>query len=144
MSSLDWYGIGALALIIPMFYFIRKVPAYLTLCMVIAVGFATATFGSVSPQHMSEWIVINCGLLLCLFGLLIVRTMLIRSVSLRLLSQLDSGQEMSIREEIGSRLHDMRHFGLIPTADEGNTLSSFGRLVSTTVAVVYALVRIKN
>ncbi len=64
MSSLDWYGIGALALIIPMFYFIRKVPAYLT--------------------------------------------------------------------------------GLIQTADEGNTLSSFGRLVSTTVAVVYALVRIKN
>jgi len=46
-------------------------------------------------------------------------------------------------EDIGGRLHDMRKFGLIQPAGEGNTLTPFGRLVSGVVALFYTLVRIK-
>jgi hypothetical protein len=144
MITLDWHAIGAIALMLSVFYFIRNVRVYLILCVVIVVGFAVATFGSFADQHVFEWIVIICGLLLCAFGLLIVRTMLIRSVSLGMLQRLASGQQGSMEEEISHRLSDMRYLGLIKTSDGNVALTSFGRLVSAIVAIVYALVWIKN
>jgi hypothetical protein len=143
MTPLDWYGIGALALIGLVFYFVRKVPTYVALSGAVALGFAVVTFGSVDWQNPARWIVLELGLLLFIFGLLIVRTMLIRSVSLHLLRRLETGQEGSMGEDIGGRLADMRRVGLIQAAGTGNTLTPFGRLIGGVVALFYALVRIK-
>jgi hypothetical protein len=143
MTPLDWYGIAALALIGLCFYLVRKIPAYVGLSGAIALGFGVITFGQVDWQSPARWLVMECGLLLFIFGLLIVRTMLIRSVSLHLLGRLESGQAGSMGEDIGGRLKDMRKFGLIQPAGGGNALTPFGRLVSSVVALFYGLVRIK-
>jgi hypothetical protein len=83
------------------------------------------------------------ALLLCIFGLLIVRVMLVRSVSLRLLARMDSGENESMGEDIGGRLSDMRAFRLIQAAPDGkNTLTAWGWTVSTIIAVLYSLLRI--
>jgi hypothetical protein len=114
------------------------------LSMVIAVGFGLATFELVAMQHASEWIVINCGLWLCIFGLVILRTMSIRSVGLQLLSRLNSGRGGAMEDNIEARLDDMHKFGLIETTGAGNVLTTFGRLVGTIVATVYKLVGLKS
>jgi hypothetical protein len=144
MSALDWYGVGALALILLVFYSIRKILVYVALCGTIVVGVALATRGLADSERLSEWIVMMAGLLLCIFGLLIVRVMLVRSVSLRLLGTLEAGGQQSVGEDVGGRLNDMRSFQLIHAIQGGNALTAFGRLVSGGVAIFYWLFRIKT
>src|SRR5882672_4310450 len=90
MAMLDWYGLGALVLIALVFYFVRKIPMYIALCGVICVGFVATTAPGADFSRPSEWIVMTLGLLSSSFGLLIVRVMLIRSISLNLLRNLDN------------------------------------------------------
>jgi hypothetical protein len=142
MSLLSWYGLGALALIGGIFYFVRKISAYAALCLLTVVGFAGVTFPVLDLGRPSEWLVMTFGLLLCVFGLLIVRVMLVRSVSLRLLRTIDEGQAEHMSDDIGGRLADMRGFGLIKTDGERCTLTPFGRLVGGVVATFYSLFRI--
>jgi hypothetical protein len=143
MAPLGVYAVGALALVLAIFYFVRKIPAYLALSAVVVVVFALATVGHIEWVQPSEWIVAVAGLLLCVFGLLIVRVMLIRSVSLRLLASIDSGAQETIGEDIGGRLHDMIAFGLIRAVPDGTCdLTPFGRFVGGVVAVFYSVFRI--
>jgi hypothetical protein len=139
VSALNWYGLAALAAIALIFYFVRRVAPYVTLCSVVVAVFAARAWPLHNP---SESIVLSLGLLLCVFGLLIVRVMLIRSVSLRLLGRMESGTQDGFSEDIGARLHDMRAFGLIRTTGETNELSSFGRFIGGVVALLYAAFRI--
>jgi hypothetical protein len=143
MAPLGWYVVGALALILAIFYLVRRIPAYIALSAVVVVAFAAATFARVDWAYPSDWVVAVVGLFLCVFGLLIVRVMLIRSVSLQLLARIDSGRQESIVEDIGGRLHDMIAFGLIrPMPDGTRGLTPFGRFVSGVVAVFYSVFRI--
>jgi len=131
----------ALAAIGVVFYFVRKIPAYVAACALLVMAFAGLTlpfFG----QRPSEWIVLTAGLLLCVFGLLIVRVMLVRSVSLRLLRSIDEGHAERMSEDIGGRLADMRGFRLIEITDGQCALTPFGRLVGGTIAAFYSLFRI--
>jgi hypothetical protein len=142
MSVLDAYGLGALAAIALVFYFVRRIPAYVGLCVAAVVAFAASTFRLVAWDEPSEWIIMTVGLLFSVFGLLIVRVMLIRSVSLRMLGRIDAGTNESMGEDIGGRLGDMRAFRLIRTNGELNELTGFGRFVAGVVAVFYSLFRI--
>jgi hypothetical protein len=145
MMPLAWYAIAALTIVLGIFYFVRRIPAYLALTVVVVAGFAAVTAGRVDWTQGAEWVVIVVGLLLCIFGLLIVRVMLIRSVSLQLLARIDGGGQESIGEDIGRRLHDMRSFRLIRTAPDGTSaLTGWGRLVGAVVAVFYAVFRIET
>jgi hypothetical protein len=143
MTALTWYGIGALALIFMVFLFVRRIPTYLALALAIAGGFTAATYASVDWHSPSEWIVMTAGLLACAFGLLIVRVMLVRSVSLQLLGRIEGATQRSFGEDLGGRLHDMRAFRLIHTTDGRNVLTPFGRLVSNIVALFYSVFRIQ-
>jgi hypothetical protein len=143
MTTLDWYGIGALSLIVVVFYFVRKIPAYLAAAGAIVVGFVAVTCQSVDWPQASDWLVMTLGLLACIFGLLIVRVMLIRSVSLNLLRSIEGATADRFGEDIGARLGDMRSFHLIETAEGRNSLTPFGRLVSGVVAAFYAILRIQ-
>jgi hypothetical protein len=142
MTALNWYGIAGLTLILVVFYLVRRIPIYLAICVAITAACAVATGQTVDWQRPSEWVVASIGLWLCVFGLLIVRVMLIRSVSLRLLDTIQRGNAESVSEDIGGRLDDMRSFGLIRPTGEMATLSAFGRLISGIVAVFYAMFRI--
>jgi hypothetical protein len=144
MTALNWYGAGALALILVVFRFVRRITVYLALELAIVGAFAMATFPSVDWDRPSEWIVMTAGFLACIFGLLIVRVMLIRSVSLHLLGKIEAAIQGSFGEELGGRLCDMRAFRLIRTTEGSNALTLFGRLVGNFVALFYSVFRIQT
>src|SRR5688572_31699348 len=118
MTAIDGYGAGALLVLAMVFWFVRTIPAYLAAGGVVVALFAAVTFSSVSWAEASNWVVMTTGLGLSVFGLLIVRVMLIRSVSLNLLGSIHGQRKESFGEDIGARLGDMRKFGLIETEGE--------------------------
>lgn len=140
----DWYAIFALGCIFVMFYFIRAKVSFLLGCALVTMSFAALSLGSVAWGRPSQWLVANCGLQLFVFGLLIVRTMLVRSVSLRLLRQIAENQSGSITEEITHRLNDLRLFGLTTPVDGKNSLTHLGRLIGTVMAALYTLTRTRS
>ena len=144
MTAIDGYGAVALLVLAMVFWFIRTIPAYLAAGGVVVALFAAVTFSSVSWAEASNWLVMTAGLGLCVFGLLIVRVMLIRSVSLNLLGSIHGQRKESFGEDIGARLGDMRKFGLIETQGESNSLTGFGRFVAGVIALFYAIFRIKT
>lgn len=144
MTAIDGYGAVALLVLAMVFWFIRTIPAYLAAGGVVVALFAAVTFSSVSWAEASNWLVMTAGLGLCVFGLLIVRVMLIRSVSLNLLGSIHGQRKESFGEDIGARLGDMRKFGLIETQGENNSLTGFGRFVAGVIALFYAIFRIKT
>jgi hypothetical protein len=142
VSALNCYGFGAVLAIALVFYFVRRIPAYLALCSTVVAAFVVGAWRVRVPANLSESILLALGLFLCVFGLLIVRVMLIRSVSLRLLRRLETGQEEGFSADVGARLHDMRAFGLIRTTGETSELRPFGRFIAGVVALLYAAFRI--
>jgi hypothetical protein len=144
MTMFDWAAIAAFAAIVLVFYAVRRIPAYIAATTSIVVGFAAATAGPVAAAGgLADWAVMVLGLLSCTFGLLIVRVMLIRSVSLLLLSRLGGETGDLFRADIRGRLDDMRRFNLIRPSRETNTLTTFGRFIAGSVAMCYAVFRIK-
>jgi uncharacterized membrane protein len=141
MSTLSWCGLGSLLLLAAIFCFVRRVPVYLVLSTLLVAASAALTFPLVDWSRPSEWILLVVGLFLWVFGLLIVRVMLIRSVSLHLLATIFAGKQGHMVEDIGGRLGDMRAFGLIRTTGDVNELTSFGRLISGIVALFYFFFR---
>ena len=144
MTAIDGYGALALLAIALVFWFIRTIPAYLIAGAVIVALFGVITFGSLSWAEASNWLVMTGGLMLSVFGLLIVRVMLIRSVSLNLLGSMHGQRKESFGEDIGARLGDMRKFGLIETTGKDNSLTAFGRFVGGVIALFYTVFRIKT
>lgn len=144
MTAIDGYGALALLAIALVFWFIRTIPAYLVAGAVIVALFGAISFGSLSWAEASNWLVMTSGLMLSVFGLLIVRVMLIRSVSLNLLGSMHGQRKESFGEDIGARLGDMRKFGLIETTGKDNSLTAFGRFVGGVIALFYAVFRIKT
>jgi hypothetical protein len=144
MNTLTWFAVGAALLLVPTFYFVRKIPAYLTLSGLIIVAYTMLTWGLVDRQRPSEWVLSTVGLMLCVFGLLIVRVMLVRSVSLHLLAEIAAGQPNRNEERLGGRLDDMRAFGLIRSAGQLNELTGFGKLVGTVVLAFYSMVGVSK
>ena len=142
MATHEWYGLGAVALMALVFYFVRKIPMYIGLCGAICVGFVAVTAPSADFSRPSGWLVMTAGLLCASFGLLIVRVMLIRSISLNLLRNLDSATESTFTEDLGGRLGDMRKFRLIRANGAENVLTPFGRLIAGVVGVFYSFLRI--
>lgn len=142
MSVIDLYGAVAVALIAVVFYFVRKIPAYIGICAAIVVGFAVVTFPMVDLHSPSDWMVMTVGLGLSSFGLLIVRVMLVRSISLRLLRSMDGTEASTFGDDLSGRLGDMRAFHLIQTVDGGdNVLTPFGRFVGGVVHALYSIFR---
>jgi hypothetical protein len=109
----------------------------------VTLSFAAISLKSVDWAHPSQWVVVNCGLLLCVFGLLIVRTMLIRSVSLRRLARIAARQPGAMTEDIAHRLDDLRRLGLTRSLDGKNSLTRLGRAIGGGVAALYAVTRIR-
>ena len=86
-----------------------------------------------------------CGLLLYWFGLLIVRVMLQRSVSLHLLLSYFQGRPAeTIQEEVSGRFKDALFFRLVREDGSAFRLTLFGRFIATIVALFYAIVRIEK
>jgi hypothetical protein len=144
MNPLAWFGVGASLLLLPTFYFVRKIPAYLALASILVLAFAVLSWPFADHDQPTEWLVLVVGLMLCVFGLLIVRVMLIRSVSLHLLAEIAEGRSSRNEERLGGRLDDMRAFGLIRSTGGLNELTGFGKLVGVVVSTFYSMVGVEK
>jgi hypothetical protein len=142
-ASFDWYAVFTLGFIFVIFYFIRTKILFLLACALVTLSFAAVTLKSADWARPSQWVVVNCGLQLCVFGLLIVRTMLIRSVSLRRLARIAADQPGAMTEDIAHRLDDLRLLGLTASLDGKNSLTRLGRLIGAGVAALYTVTRIR-
>ncbi len=143
MMVLDWYALAGVGAIFLSFLAVRNIPRYALACGMVILAFiwTTRDFPSVSP---GPWMVTLAGLCLAAFGLLIVRVMLIRSVSLQLLRHPGAALNDEFSRGIGSRLDDMKGFGLIRVGQGSEVrLSGFGQLVGSIVTGLYATFRIK-
>jgi hypothetical protein len=146
MKSFDWWGLVSFLLISFAFYTIRKrIFLYIIFCVAIIGSFVLFTRGAFEQAgRPPEWFILIGGLALYAFGLLIVRIMLSRSVSLHLLARLTGGQNPeNVEDEIANRLRDMLHYRLV--AVDGNqvyTLTNFGRVIAWIVTVTYTVLRI--
>jgi hypothetical protein len=144
MTVLDWYGLAGLVAIALGFYLVRRIPLYILTCVAVtlAFGWVTREFLASAP---AQWIVMLTGLCLASFGLLIVRVMLIRSVSLNLLRRLQASLDDEFARDIGSRLADMRGFGLVrDVADRRVELTGRGRFIAAVVGLLYMAFRIQE
>jgi hypothetical protein len=143
VTEMEWYGLGTVALIGLAFYAVRRIQILLAASAVIVGAFTVVTYPSLPVERRLEWFVITAGLLGSTVGLLIVRIMLIRSVSLQLLARIDGAEADSFQDDIRDRLNDLRAFHLVHNTEGGNTLTPFGQLVAGIVAASYWALRIK-
>jgi len=137
MNRLDVDGLAAMTLVAIVFFVARRVPAYVTLCIGILAGFVYLTEGAPWP-NVDDWAAWITAVASCAFGLLIVRVMLERSVSLRLLADITNGR-VTIAEDIRERLNDIVVFRLGRQTDGKYSLTSFGRLCSLAIGLLYFL-----
>jgi hypothetical protein len=143
MTALDAYGVGGLALVVLVFVSVRHVSVYAMLGVAVIGGFVLATSRSASAHTASTRLVIAIGLSAWVFGLLIVRVMLVRSVSLRLLARIDSSSRDAFDAGIRARIGDMQRFHLVRETTGGNMLTGFGGLVGGLVAACYIVLGIE-
>lgn len=133
---MEWYGIGGVALLSLAFYVVRRVPWFL-LCGAAIIGGFIVVSRARDAELASEWYVMAAGLLASFVGLVIVRLMLIRSVSLQLLGRIDGAHDRAFHDDINRRLHEMRVCRLVRCTDRGNALTPAGRAVAGVVAAFY-------
>jgi len=143
MTSLDAYGVCALALVVLVFVCVRHVSVYAVLGLAVIGGFVLATSRSASADTASTRLVITLGLAAWVFGLLIVRVMLVRSVSLRLLAGIGSSSRDVFDAGIRARIGDMQRFRLVRETAAGHMLTGFGELVGGLVAACYVVLGIE-
>ena len=145
MNTIDLFGIGAFILITVLFFLIgSRANIFHLTCAALIAAFVIRTGKNVDPDLLGEWIVMTIGLTLYWFGLVIVRIMLTRSVSLQMLAVYAKGeQKQKTSEGIAGRLKDATHFGLMRANDADYTLTPFGKVIATIVAVTYFVLRIK-
>ena len=141
MIAMEWYGIGAAILLALSFYFVRRVGWFVICGAAILAGFIGSSRSN-GAQRASDWYVMTAGLLASFAGLLIVRLMVIRSVSLQLLGRIDGAAAAAFHDEISGRLRDMRVCRLVRSTERGNALTPAGRIVAVVVAAFYRAFRI--
>ena len=138
-------GLVAFALVFVMFWAVRRrLGALMALWIGVLAGFASAT-SLLGTGGSVESLLTAAGLALSAFGLLIVRLMLARSVSLRLLGSYAEGRSLEgLAEHVGRRLEDVQRWRLASCEDGRYRLTRVGRLTASATAVLYALTRTRT
>jgi hypothetical protein len=143
--TVPFFGLLALLLLGAVFYGLRRsiaASAWASAVLLAAVSYLVLR----SPGgRSSEAIILLAGLGLTALGLLIVRVMLVRSVSLRLLAAYAAdGPPEGMQELIGHRLGDLSRHRLARVTAGTYRLTAFGRVVAAVVGISYALTRVRS
>jgi hypothetical protein len=148
MTLLDLAGILAFLAISLGFYWLgSRMSLFNCFCVLILGILILFTEKSWSDEHVhfSEFFVLIVGLLLYWFGLLAIRTMLQRSVSLSLLRSYAAGTPVqTIKKDIESRLKDAERHNLLHKKGAEYELTGFGRSISSLAAALYRIFRIQE
>lgn len=103
-----------------------------------------AALAVVWQASLAMTILLILGLGLYFFGLLIVRVMLHRSVSLRMLAAVHAGDLGNCGgEDIRGRIADVERYGLAAAHGGVYELTAFGRLVAGVVATLYRVTNVE-
>lgn len=143
MSSLDLTALAGAAAISLSFVLARFGEAAFVLpsLAVIVIGGALAVS---SQAPLAEGVLLVAGLGLYFFGLAIVRVMIHRSVSLRMLSAYEcGGADDGGCEDIRGRLEDTERYRLASRRDGVYALTPFGGAVAGAVAVLYRMTSVE-
>ena len=145
MTQTDLYMLGFFLLITAIFAVTRsRRPLFVLLSLVSVFLFLFTTSKLPGWRSPAEVFLSIAGLLLYSFGLLIVRVMFVRSVSLKLLFRLSGNTRLeSTQESIATRFDDFKRYRLIRDETEPFQLSGFGQKIAALVSICYSLLRIK-
>jgi hypothetical protein len=135
--NLDPYVAGAVVVLVLAFCLIRRLPSFLIFGAVLVGVSAGVTYRSGSSDQLAEWLLMIAALSAWTVGLAIVRLMLMRSVSLRLLVGLHGRRVVPFDANLRTRLEDLRALRLVRTIDRDNYLTGVGRLLAFVLALVY-------
>lgn len=143
MNSFDVCVLGCTALVTVAFGVVRRRLAVFAAVAALAVAICAWTSRVASAGAEGQGLLLTVGMGLYGFGLLIVRIMLRRSVSLRFLTAALDGQAHStMAEDIRTRLNDAAHYRLVRRVGEEYALTFLGRILAGTVAGLYRLARV--
>jgi hypothetical protein len=143
MSTLDFAALAGAAVISVSFALARFAEAAFVLPSLAVIAAAGALAVS-APAPPAEGVLLVAGLGLYVFGLAVVRVMIHRSVSLRMLSTYDRGGAGDGGcEDIRGRLGDTERYHLASRRDGVYALTPFGRTVAGTVAVLYRVTSVE-
>ena len=144
MTTTEVFAIGSFALITILFAVVRsRMILFPILCVAILAVFSFGTWDRNEWRSGGEFLLGSAGLTLYAFGLLIVRVMLTRSVSLKLLGSYAARASETVQEGIANRLKDLGRYRLVRTDGESFALSAFGRGVSGLVKLCYLLLKVR-
>lgn len=136
MDPIVWTGVLGVLLISGIFYFIRR-SVFLFVILSATCISGVIVYNLLLADGTDSLLLLCAGLLLYAFGLLSVRTMLRRSVSLDMLRFIRVNASFpEISEPIAKRLEDAQRYRLIRQNDEC-TLTLWGRFMATAVAISY-------
>lgn len=143
MSTLDLVALAGAAVISAGFGLARFAEAAFVLPS-LAVIVAAGVLAVSTQAGLAEGVLLVSGLALYFFGLAIVRVMIHRSVSLRMLSTYEKGGVGDGGcEDIRGRLGDTERYRLAARRNGVYALTPFGRTVAGTVAVLYRVTSVE-
>lgn len=144
MTSPDFLAISGAALVGLGFLAGRWSEKAFVLVGISTVAAAAASTYVLCPRPLDA-VLVTGGLFLLFFGCGIVRVMLHRSASLRMLDRIAEGsRETTAREDIARRLGDLEKYRLARPETGGYRLTPFGRLVAFWVGLLYGATRIRT
>jgi hypothetical protein len=144
MNILQISGVAAFIFLSFAFYLCRRMSLFNIVSGAVIAGFVFCLI-RFHQDFSQEALVLLFGLVLYWFGLLILRVILQRSVSLHLLlSYFQDRPAETIREEVSGRFKDALFFRLVRQDGPAFRLTLFGRFIATIVALFYFIVRIEK
>lgn len=145
MINQDFYGILSFLFIMVFFLTIgysRKI--FTLLCLFVILGYGLLAWQVVSFQF-AESVIVIMGLIFFWFGLLSIRNMPQRSISLRLLVNSNSKESIEqIRKEIKCRIDDIIRHKLGVLQNSTISLTLFGKIIGSFLVIIFTVFRTKN
>jgi hypothetical protein len=140
--DMQLWALLALALLLAAFCLVHRLRWFVLSGAGVAAAFGVFTYPTPASEYPDEWLVSVAGLAAFVAGLAIVRLMLTRSVSLRMLARVDGADTSAFQFDIAERLNDLRRLRLVRRDGGRNSLTGFGRFTADTIGAFYTIMRI--
>jgi hypothetical protein len=143
---MNWLGfIAFIGLTVAFWIFGKRTRLFCVIFFLMLIGvFAVSALDETGHNRVDVVLTLS-GFILYFFGLMIVRLVIDRSVSMHLL--LNDNAETRIdhmKEEIDNRISDITRYGLGNESGDVLHLNARGTFMSSVIAILYAIFRIKK
>jgi len=138
---ITWLGIIEFTVLTLTFWVIgRRFRVFCGVFVWLVLGFFVVTAQSGDSLVSADAILTLGGIVFYFFGLLIVRLVIDRSVSVHLLLNPDAATRIErMKEEINDRVSDISRYRLGSESGDALHLTAFGRLMAGVTAILYSI-----